>query len=138
MKSAIRFSLKHWLARVLECRLFKSDEQVQLVLAELRQTNLYKAQRSKTEELLNLSDEQLQAWVRQSFIKLPRECCADSFPSGKIVLLFFYEMMVVDVVNVLSFYDAFLSFYKPFRICVVGICVVGWYSPFGSLFMNLF
>ena len=83
LKSAIRFALKHWAARILESRLFKSDEHVEMTLRAFRNTHLYRTQEAKSEELVNLSNDRLQAWVRNSWMKVPRDCCTDSL-LGKI------------------------------------------------------
>ncbi|CAK9042309.1 Uncharacterized protein SCF082_LOCUS24356, partial [Durusdinium trenchii] len=42
LKSAIRFALKHWAARILQARLFKSDEAREEIQQEFRKTALYR------------------------------------------------------------------------------------------------
>ena len=71
LRNMIKFANKHWMARLLESRLFWSDEQQEDLLAQFKESFLYKAAKSKYDEKLKLSDEALQAEVRKSFSRFP-------------------------------------------------------------------
>ena len=59
------------MARLLESRLFWSDEQQEELLGQFRETFLYKSAKSKYDEKLSISNEELQAEVRKSFSRFP-------------------------------------------------------------------
>eukprot|EP00435_Cladocopium_sp_Y103_P000434 s270_g1.t1 len=74
-KSAIRFSLKYFGARLLQCRLFKSDEAVAELLDEIKSTNLYRLNPRKFDEIISMKDDELQSSIRQSWLKMRRDTC---------------------------------------------------------------
>ena len=71
LRNMIKFANKHWMARLLESRLFWSDEQQEELLGQFRETFLYKSAKSKYDEKLSISNEELQAEVRKSFSRFP-------------------------------------------------------------------
>ena len=79
LKSAIRFCLKYWAAKILEARLLCSDAHIQVLLEDFRKTALYKTQKDKAEELVTMSERDLQAWVRRSWTKVRRCDCSEPF-----------------------------------------------------------
>ena len=83
LRSALRFALKHWAARMLEARLFQSDEVLEGILKDFRATHMYKVQVQKSEEVIKMNNLQLQRWVRQSWMKVRRDLCSE-LPLGWI------------------------------------------------------
>lgn len=71
LRNAIRFAVKHWMARLLEARLFHNDGRQAQLLEELKSTGLFITNKKRFEELLEQTDEDLQSWVRKSFAKQP-------------------------------------------------------------------
>lgn len=78
LKNALRFSTKHWLARLLEARLFRSDEDIGKIEEDIKSTALYAHAAKRMDEYLVMSNEDLQSWVRKSFAKWPHYLLCDA------------------------------------------------------------
>lgn len=73
VKNMIRFCTKYWLAKVLHSRLFRSDEAREQLLEELTSTNLYRMHKANIDEKLKMNNGDLQTFVRNSFMKIPKD-----------------------------------------------------------------
>lgn len=73
VKSALRFALKWWAAKILRARLFQSDEQVALLTKEFKDSALYRLQVKRGQEMLDQNTLALQKWVRMSWMKVSKE-----------------------------------------------------------------
>lgn len=78
VRSAVRFALKHFGARLLEARLFRSKEFEAELLQEFRSSHMYRVQETKSEELIEMSPAELQKWLRQSWLKVPKDCMSET------------------------------------------------------------
>lgn len=73
LRNAIRFSTKHWMARILEARLFKADSVAEDLTDSLKATTLYKCNTKTFDDLLSKSPSCLQSWVRTAFCHMPQK-----------------------------------------------------------------
>ena len=73
IKNATRFAHKHWAARILHARLFRSEQAAAELEKEFKQTNFFNARRETMEQLLEKSKADLQIWVRKGWAKMPKE-----------------------------------------------------------------
>ena len=71
LKNAIRFATKYWLAKLLNARLFRSEDDVEQILEKIKATAIYKASNHKMDELLNMPTLELQSWVRTRWSRWP-------------------------------------------------------------------
>ena len=71
LRAATRFALKHWLARILQARLLKSDEAASKLGSEFQKSVLYTANKERADELLAMGSQELQKWLRNSWMKVP-------------------------------------------------------------------
>lgn len=73
LRNALRFAQKHWMAKVLHSLLFRSEEQYNEVIDQLKETKLYKATFKVIDKLLRMEKSNLQIFVRNGFAKMPKE-----------------------------------------------------------------
>ena len=73
LKNALRFAQKHWIARVLQARLFKSEESLRDLVDALKSTALYGFQTKSTDELLAKNNSEMQQWIRKSFVRISKD-----------------------------------------------------------------
>lgn len=77
IRGASRMVMKYWLSQVLQGRLFKSGEFVDSAIAEFKSTGTYTLNRKKCEEILQLSNGDLQKYLRQSWNKTRHDSGTD-------------------------------------------------------------
>ena len=71
--SAIRFALKFWAARLLQAKLFKSQEEVQRLIEEMKDRPMYKIHPTKVNEILQWDLVKLQTTTRSSWLNVRRD-----------------------------------------------------------------
>ena len=73
LASAIRFSIKYWAVKLLQAKLFKSEEVVQSMIEDMKGRSLYKLHPSKVDEVLGWNLPKLQQQMRKSWLKVRRD-----------------------------------------------------------------
>ena len=68
VRQVMRFARKYYAAQFLSARLFQPEREAQEVKEEIWQSQLYKSGDKKLLEVLALPVNQLQQWVRQSWL----------------------------------------------------------------------
>lgn len=87
LRAPIRLATKHFAAQLLSARLFKSDEAVESLISNFKHSALYRFSTKKGDELLALGNQELQKYVRNSWISSMRGESAEA-------LKFFYASTV--------------------------------------------
>lgn len=72
-QSAVRFSIKYWGAKLLQARLFKSEEVVQSLIQEMKSRSLYQQYPTKVDDVCAMSLFDLQDSLRKSWLKVRRD-----------------------------------------------------------------
>ena len=78
LRSALRFSLKYWAAAVLQSRLFKSPENTEFLMSQLKETVFYKTTHKRVDAVICDDNSKLQKFVRMSWVKMGSHCLTDS------------------------------------------------------------
>lgn len=74
-----RFSMKHLFARLLSARLFQGAAAAEEVEKEIRESQTYKRDQTRTEEIIALKPGQLQQYVRANWLSHPQSSCTDAY-----------------------------------------------------------
>ena len=72
-QSAIRFSIKYWAVKLLQARLFKSEEVVNSIIEDMKSRSLYKIHPCKVDEVLGWNVADLQKNLRSSWLKMRKD-----------------------------------------------------------------
>ena len=72
-QSAIRFSIKYWAVKLLQARLFKSEEVVNSIIEDMKSRSLYKIHPSKVDEVVGWNLADLQKNLRSSWLKMRKD-----------------------------------------------------------------
>ena len=73
VKGSIRFATKYWLAKLLNAKLFRSNDDVAKVTEQIQATEMYKAASEKMSKLLDQTLLDLQSWVRARWGRVPHK-----------------------------------------------------------------
>ena len=73
VKGSIRFATKYWLAKLLNVKLFRSNDDVTKVMEQIQATEMYKVASEKMSKLLDQSLLDLQSWVRTRWGRVPHK-----------------------------------------------------------------
>ena len=65
---------------LLEARLLKPDGEAEKVTQDIMKSNTYKATRSKSDKMFEMSTQALQVFVRNSWMRTPHENLSDELP----------------------------------------------------------
>lgn len=69
VRSPIRFARKYFASHLLNAKMFGGQEQTDLVMQEIRSTSLWEQEDSVLKQLVSLTPQMLQQWVRGSVYK---------------------------------------------------------------------
>eukprot|EP00435_Cladocopium_sp_Y103_P037622 s486_g10.t1 len=77
LRSAIRFAVKYWAAKLLHCRLFMSDEAYAELKEAFEATQVSKVDTKEVPKLLSMKIADLQKFVRLTWTKTPKDFATD-------------------------------------------------------------